>query len=351
MKAFIASRKGLLIYKPQASGWRLEKAFFDGVKVSYVNYDSYAKNVWVGMAHGHWGPKIHVSKNKGKTFEEVSTPKFSGDADGKNSVRDIWAIAADKLGRVYVGTDPAELFYSDDLGKTWTLCEGLHKIHGKDKWFGGGADGTCLHSILIHPENPDHILIGISVAGVLESKDRGRTWAYRNKGMSAEFLPDPESEIGQDPHLIERALSNPDVIWQQNHCGIFKSEDQAQNWKDLSKSKGLATAFGWAIVVDEKDEKIAYTVPALSDETRVPWKKKLIVQKTINGGKTWTVLSSGLPQKNCYDIVYRHAFSGSGSHLLFGTTTGNIFFSKNKGKKWQQIKDSLPPIYSVKLID
>ena len=349
MKAFVASRKGLLIYKEQGSGWKLEKSFFDGVKTSYVSFDPFGKKIWVGVNHGHWGPKLHVSSNKGKTFQEVSQPKFPEGMTG--SVKDIWAIAADKSGRVYVGTDPAEIFHSDDMGKTWELNRGLHNIHGKDKWFGGGADGTCLHSILIHPENQDNITIGISVAGVLETTDRGKTWAYRNKGMSAGFLPDPNAEIGQDPHLIERAPSNPAVIWQQNHCGIFKSDDNAATWTDLSKAKGIKTPFGWAVVVDEKDEDVAYTVPAFSDETRVPWQKKLFVQKTENGGKTWKVLSNGLPQKNCYDIIYRHAFSGVGKQLLFGTTTGNIYFSKNKGSKWAKIPDSLPPIYAVKLVD
>lgn len=151
--------------------------------------------------------------------------------------------------------------------------------------------------------------------------------------------------------MVEMAPSNPKVLWQQNHCGIFKSENGGKAWQDLSKAKGLKSPFGWAVVVDEKDPQTAYTTPALSDELRVPVQKKLLVQKTTNGGKTWTVLSKGLPQKFCYDIIYRHAFAKSAKHLIFGSTTGNVYFSRNGGNSWGQVKYNLPPVYAVKFAD
>ncbi|MGZ3651001.1 MAG: WD40/YVTN/BNR-like repeat-containing protein [Bdellovibrionota bacterium] len=350
MKAFLASRKGLFVYKLAGSTWKLEKHHFDGVRTSYVSYNPAKKQVWLGMAHGHWGPKVHMSKDKGKTFQELPTPKVPTD-DKAKSLTDIWAFAFDKTGRVYVGTSPAEIFHSDDNGQTWVHNEALHTMQGREKWFAGASGGHCVHSILVHPENPDHIVIGISVGGVLESTNRGKSWEYRNDGMQAYFMPDPNDPVVQDPHLVARAPSDPQILWQQNHCGIFKSENGGKSWSDLSKAKGLKTPFGWGVVIDDKDANVAYTVPAQSDETRVPYQKKLIVQKTVNGGKSWSVLTNGLPQKNCFDIVYRHAFSGAGKRLLFGTTTGHVFFSHNEGKKWGQIKDYLPPIYGVKLVD
>jgi photosystem II stability/assembly factor-like uncharacterized protein len=351
MKAFLASRKGLFVYKLAGASWKLEKHHFDGVKTSLVNYSPLRKEVWLGMAHGHWGPKVHVSKDKGKTFRELPTPVVPKLNEGEKGITDIWAFGFDRTGRVYVGTSPAEIFHSDDGGETWIHNQALHKMEGRDRWFPGASDGHCVHSILVHPENTDHITIGISVGGVLESHDRGKSWKYCNSGMKAYFMPDHDDPIAQDPHLVARSASDPNILWQQNHCGIFKSEDSGKTWQDLSKAKGVKSPFGWGVVIDEKNANIAYTVPAQSDETRVPVKKKLFVQKTVNGGKSWTTLENGLPQKNCFDIIYRHAFSGSGKHLLMGSTTGHVFFSNNEGKKWSQIKDFLPPIYGVKLAE
>jgi photosystem II stability/assembly factor-like uncharacterized protein len=345
MKAVLATRKGIIILKKTPSGWDFERTHFDGVRATYVAVDKKSKMIWAGLNHGHWGPKLHVSKDHGKTFEEVGIPQFT---DGKTKLKEFWAWSKDSKGRMYVGTDPASLFSSDDQGKTWQLCEGLEKIEHKDRWFGGGTDGSALHSILIDPKDDNHIVCAISVGGVVETRNRGKTWTYINKGLQADFMPDPNDPVVQDPHIVEMAPSAPDILWQQNHCGIFKSDDFGQNWQNLSKAKGLVSAFGWAVAVDEKDPKIAYTIPALSDETRVPVKKKLVVQKTTDGGKTWKVLKNGLPQKYNYDIIYRHAFAKAEKNLIFGSSTGNVYFSKNAGQRWKQLKYQLPPIYALK---
>lgn len=353
MKAFLASRKGIFVYKKAGTSWKLEKHHFDGVKASLVAWDPYSRKIWAGMAHGHWGPKLHVSKDKGRSFQEVPMPRMPGakEGDKASNIAEVWGFAFDKTGRIYVGTAPAELFHSDDGGQTWTHNTALHTMEGRDRWFAAATESHCVHSISVNPDNHDEIVVGISVGGVLISKDRGKSWIYGNSGMKAYFMPDHNDPIVQDPHIVKRARSDSRILWQQNHCGIFKSEDGGASWTDLSKAKGVKTPFGWGVVVDDNDANTAYTLPAQSDETRVPLQKKLIVQKTTNGGKSWQVLTNGLPQKNCFDIVYRHAFSGAGKSLLFGTTTGHVFFSHNQGKKWAQIKDYLPPIYGVKLVD
>lgn len=347
MQALLGTRKGLVILSQGKGGWRHSRTHFDGIKTSYAVADPGRKLIWAGVAHGHWGPKLHVSKNQGKTFTEVGIPKFP--EGGEDSLKDFWAYASDERGRMWLGVEPAALFYSDDEGSSWTLCESLYALRLKDKWFGGGTDSHCLHSLMINPDNEDHLIIGISVAGMLESTDRGRTWRYANKGLKAYFMPDPDTEVGQDPHMTIMAPSNPNILWQQNHCGIFKSHDMGRSWTDLSKAKGVKSAFGWGITVDEDDEDIAYTIPAQSDETRVPVKKRIIVQRTQNGGKSWDVLSKGFPKEDCYDIVYRHAFALKEKTLIFGSTTGNVFFSNNRGESWKQFPMNFPPVYSVKL--
>lgn len=90
-------------------------------------------------------------------------------------------------------------------------------------------------------------------------------------------------------------------------------------------------------------------MPALSDETRVPVKKRLIVQKTSDGGKTWKVLNQGLPQKYCYDIIFLHVFARSNKDLLFGSSTGHVYSSKNAGQQWKQLKYQMAPIYALKI--
>jgi photosystem II stability/assembly factor-like uncharacterized protein len=139
------------------------------------------------------------------------------------------------------------------------------------------------------------------------------------------------------------------VIWQQNHCGIFRSTDGAQTWQDISQPEGPAR-FGFAIAVDENDPATAWVVPAVADEMRVPVDGSLCVCRTEDGGHSWAALRNGLPQQHSYDLVFRHALDLSGSRLAFGTTTGNLFLSDDRGDHWTCLTHHLAPVYSVRFM-
>ena len=198
-------------------------------------------------------------------------------------------------------------------------------------------------------DNPQHIFVGISVAGVFETTDGGVTWNPRNKGLKADFLPDPSIEIGQDPHLVVKCPAHPEVMWQQNHCGIYRTSNGGEKWEDISETKGPAN-FGFAIQAHKSDPNVAWVVPGISDEIRVAVDQSLVVCRTDDGGKSWKQQRNGLPQSNCYDIVYRHALDLTGDTLAFGTTTGNLYLSDNEGDKWSCLNSNLPMIHSVEFV-
>jgi photosystem II stability/assembly factor-like uncharacterized protein len=135
------------------------------------------------------------------------------------------------------------------------------------------------------------------------------------------------------------------VLWQQNHCGVFRSTDAGQNWLDISFDK---VKFGFPIISDSHDAHTAWVVPGISDEKRMAIDGALFVGRTEDGGESWQELRQGLPQENCYDIVFRHAIDIDGETLVFGSTTGTIFLSDNRGDNWQCLGSSFPPIYSVR---
>ena len=164
--------------------------------------------------------------------------------------------------------------------------------------------------------------------------------------MRAGFLPDPNAETGHDPHLLVAAPTDPDTLWQQNHCGIFYSNDGAKNWQEVSQPEGPAR-FGFAIAVADDNSNQAWVAPANSDEDRTAVKGALCICRTDDGGKTWKDFRKGLHQENCFDIVYRHALASSGDSLAFGTTTGNLFFSSDRGESWRVLNNYLPMVYSV----
>lgn len=351
----LGTRKGLLILEKQGSQWKLVCEAHRGIPVSYAATDPRTGMLWAGLDHGHWGQKLHRSGDMGTSWEEITAPKYpEGEeiADGKPAVLSyIWVIApggADQPKRLYIGTEPGGLFQSDDGGDSFHLVEGLwNHPSRRGHWFGGGRDHPGLCSLVVDPRDSQHIWIGISVGGVFETTDGGTTWTPHNTGLKACYLPNPDAEVGHDPHFLLGSPANPDVLWQQNHCGIFRSVDGGHTWADISQPGGPAY-FGFAIALDAQDANTAWVVPAIDAEYRQAVDRALCVCRTDDGGKTWTAFRKGLPQEDCYDLVFRHALDISGDRLAFGTTTGNVFVSDDRGESWQCAGHHFPPISSVR---
>jgi hypothetical protein len=280
----------------------------------------------------------------------------------------IWNIAfgnSDQPGRLYAGTIPGGLFVSDDGGDSWELNRPLwnHESRGGDLfagdatsdnlWYGTpasidyGVFEPGIHSIVVDPRDSNHIQVAVSSAGVIETTDGGLTWASRNRGMTNDYSPNPESEWGHDPHFVTNCPEEPDHLWQQNHCGVFYSDDGAQSWKKVSmQDEGVH--FGFPVAVDKTDGRTAWVVPARGDSERMAIDGGLFVARTSDGGQSWQSFRKGLPQDSAYDIVLRHCLDVAEDCLCFGSTTGNLYFSENRGESWQCLGNNLPPIYSVR---
>ena len=350
----LGTRKGFIAYNRIGGQWKLENFSFEGILVSIAYADERNNTWWACLDHGHWGVKLHRSFDRGVTWEEVTAPAYAEGEEVKDGVpattKYIWAMnhgGSNHPDRLWLGTDPGGLFVSNDAGNSFHLNNSLwmHPTR-KTGWFGGGRDNPGIHSIVLDPRDSDHLFIGISCAGVFETLDGGVTWIIRNKGLKAEFLPNPEQETGHDPHILVAAPSNPDILWQQNHCGIFRSIDGGKQWHNVGEKNGPAN-FGFAIAVADDNPDQAWVAPATSDGNRIAIDGALCICRTDDGGQTWHQQRNGLPQSGCFDIVYRHALATSGDGLAFGTTTGNLFFSGDRGESWETISHFLPMIHSV----
>jgi photosystem II stability/assembly factor-like uncharacterized protein len=380
-RILVGTRKGTFSIEKVAQRWRPSLIGHAGVGVNFAARDPNTGTLWALLGHGHWGAKLSRSRDDGKTWEDapqVSYPegaRYIGhemptepDELPDTKIRPatllkLWHMGFGPNGRLYIGTIPGGLFTSDDGGETFELNRPLwnHESRGGDLFSGDGTGHTHwfgtpasegefapgIHSISIDPRNPDRVLVAVSTAGVLESSDGGKSWNGRNKGMLNDYLPDPAAEWGHDPHYIEMCQGQPDHVWQQNHSGVFYSSDGAATWKRVSAPE-RGVHFGFPVAVDEADGRVAWLVPGKADNQRMTIDGGLFVARTEDGGKSWSDLREGLPQENAYDVVYRHALSNRGDLLAFGSTTGNLYLSENRGDSWLAVANNLPPIYSVR---
>lgn len=358
----VATRKGMFTVRRGSGGWGVERFSMPGTHFTVALSDRRGA-VYAAAHHEHFGDKIHKSTDSGATWSEVGVPAYPEQPEGmvekdafgrewKWKLKLIWAL--ETSGRdddgLWCGTIPGGLFHSGDGGATWELNRPLWDHEGRKAWFGGGADLPGLHSICVDPRDPSVVRVGVSCGGVWQTDDGGKSWACRAEGMRAEYMPPDQANVPgvQDAHHVEQSPSHPDVLWCQHHNGIFKSEDGCGSWTEVVAD--APSRFGFACAVHPRNPDVAWFVPAVKDEVRIPVDGKLVVTRTTDGGKSLEVLSKGLPQEHAYDLVYRHGLDvdETGDRLVFGTTTGGLFVSEDGGESWLCVSAHLPPVYGVR---
>ena len=119
-----------------------------------------------------------------------------------------------------------------------------------------------MHSIQIDPRDADHMYIGMSSGGVFESRDKGKDWAPLNKGCAADFIPSPDPEYGHDPHNLQLHPTNPDRLYQQNHCGIYRMDRAEGKWTRIGERMPRKVGdIGFPIVLDPRDPDRVWVFP------------------------------------------------------------------------------------------
>ena len=351
----LGTRKGLFDVRRGSKGWTLGATAFLGSPVSMTLVDRRDGAWYAALDLGHFGVKLHRSRDGGGSWEEIATPSYEGvGGEDPPSLKLIWALetgGADEPGVLWAGTIPGGLFRSPDHGESWTLTRGLWDDPLRAKWFGGGYDQPGVHSICVDPRDSRQIAVAVSCGGVWESADGGASWRIGGQGMWAAYMP-PEQKgeaAVQDPHRMLRSPSAPDTFWVQHHNGAFRSTTGIDGWSELAVPP---SSFGFALAVHPTKAGTAWFAPAVKDEFRYPVDGAVVVARTTDGGHSFEVLRRGLPQKDAYDLVYRHGLDvdGSGERLAMGSTTGNLWVSENGGDDWASAFANLPPVLSVRFV-
>ena len=140
----------------------------------------------------------------------------------------------------------------------------------------------------------------------------------------------------------------PGWLYQQNHCGVYRTKNAGEQWIDISK--GLPSRFGFAMALDPNADGTMYVFPSISPQERYTCDGRMGVYRTTDAGKSWTLLKRGLPQKNVFTQVLRHGATTDNCEkagVYFGTSGGTLYYSTNGGQAWQVLSANMPAILSV----
>jgi photosystem II stability/assembly factor-like uncharacterized protein len=343
----VGTRKGAFLLDGGAgrSGWAVRGPLCEGWPLHDLSIEPGSGAILAGGGNPWYGAAVWRSDDLGETWSHSSEGLTYGDAGPQ--LKTVWNVTATK-DAIYAGVEPAGLFRSTDRGATWEHVEGLRRHPTTPDWQPGNG-GLCLHSIVPHPTDPARMWVGISAVGAFETIDGGQTWETRNKGVRADFYPDKYPEFGQCVHKLVMAADGGAHLYQQNHCGVYRSSDGGRQWEEITA--GLPSQFGFPMGAHPRDPKTVWTIPLNGDDRgRYMPDASAAVWRTHDGGDSWIRSGDGLPQHDAYIGVLREAMAVDRLDpvgVYFGTSNGQIFASADEGRTWSLAADNLPAIWSV----
>ena len=359
----VGTRKGVFIVRADRhrANWQISAPMFLGHIAQHVMLDPRdGRRMVLAVSTGHLGPTVFYSDDFGATWTEASRPPAfrTGEPMERSLKSTFWLTPGhvSEPGVWYVGGSPQGLFRSNDGGDTWSTVDGWNDHPMWPTWAEwpeqNTPDGSMLHSILIDPRDRNHLYLGLSSGGVFESTDGGADWKPLNAGCEALFFPDPDPEFGHDPHCVRMHPLQPDRLYQQNHCGIYRMDRAEGRWVRVGNNMPTEIGdIGFPIELHHEQPDTAWVFPM--DGTDV-WPRtspdgRPAVYRTRDAGESWERCATGLPERAWF-TVKRQAMTTDEEPLVgvyFGTTSGEIWASTDEGDSWSCIAAHLPEIYSV----
>jgi photosystem II stability/assembly factor-like uncharacterized protein len=366
----VATRKGAWLFKSDAARetWDVDGPHFLGHSISQMLLDPRDGRTLLAAAKtGHLGPTIFRSTDLGRHWQEARQPPAFAPSAGALPARSVdhtfWLTPghASERDTWYAGTSPQGLFRSVDGGVSWAPLPSVNDDPQFREWMGSAQDGTPdgpkLHSILVDPRDASHLVFAMSGGGVHESRDAGRSWSTLIDGLEVVEGFDAATVTYHDPHCVRRCPSDPDRLYQQNHCGIYRLDRPGQRWQRIGRSMPEAVGdIGFPMVVHPRDADTAWVFPM--DGTTV-WPRtspdgRPAAYVTRDGGRIWQRQDAGLPSSQAWWTVKRQAMTVDAlpvPALYLGTTSGELWIGHDEGVRWTNIARHLPEIYAVEVAE
>ena len=326
-EVLVGTKEGIVVLERDGKGgWREARRVLEDKHISAIVFEPKSHSIIVGAFHGG----ISASTDGGHTWEE----RTSGLTE--NDVYSLGVTTVDGRTRVFAGTEPAHLFYSDDLGGHWIELPNIRDVPSVSQWhFPGPPHIAHVKHINFDPSVPTTVYVSVEQGALLRSVDAGQTW---------EEIGGPNDDV----HRTVIPPTNPKCIMVTGGDGIYATLDSGATWEHRTDAADdLIGGYPDQLVFDPKDPETMFIAGAHHQPDE--WMRSSFagarISRSRDGGRTWEVLGGGLPERlraNVEAMALERA--GDALSLFAATTEGEVWASEDGGDSWSSIAAGMAPI-------
>jgi len=238
---------------------------------------------------------------------------------------------------VYAGTEPSNLYRSDDGGRSWQRLPALRELPSEPRWSFPPRPWTHhVRTISLHASDPDQLVVGIELGGVMRSFDGGASWIDHN--------PQAHSDAHQ---LLTHPLA-PERVYEAAGQGIALSEDRGESWRRYERS--LDRHYAWAVAVDPADPDLWYVSVSRSPfaaHGNGDGQARLVRTRGDDGG-SWTPIDGWGNEPELRRMPYALAtVPERPGRLLAALRGGTLMLTDDAGESWSRLSPRLPDVIDL----
>jgi photosystem II stability/assembly factor-like uncharacterized protein len=317
-KLILATEQGIVICERDGHNWK------ESIR-SLKDYSVTSAIAREGVILAGTQDGIFRSDDEGKSWEEIS--------NGLTDRHVRWmAYHPDISDLEFAGTEPANIFVSNNGGESWHARPEVAQLRDQFKWsLPYSPKAGCVRGFAF---NGSRVYAAVEVGGVLVSDDNGETWRLaEGSDGNPDLEGPPEPFIYPDVHSLEVHPSSPDLVYAPTGGGFYRSKDGGKTWRLFYD------CYCRAVSVDANDPEHIILGPAdgVGRNGRI--------EESRDGGSTWSMASNGL------QVPWRHAmverFFQADDELFAILSGGQLMNASLATLEWRRV---LPDITGVNAI-
>jgi photosystem II stability/assembly factor-like uncharacterized protein len=257
----------------------------------------------------------------------------NGDARvaARNLGRGVQGLAVGGKGSLIAGVIPAGVLISKDQGKTWSQLAGFSEAPNHQEWT--APWGTPLVSAIgVHPKNPKIMYCGVEVGGVYRTQDSGKTWIDLNIPVA-------------DVHSVQVCPARHERVYVTTGQGSFCTDDEGSAWRPMGVSNARQYTMGLAAHPTEADRVIISAAGGPPPTWNASGGARCDIYLSTDSGRRFRTVVKGL-----IGGVHRKALVINAkvpSEIVFGTSTGELYYSNDGGETFDLSADNLGDIRTI----